>query len=380
MIFSWTYEPVATLVLNDGEEIEYCWTKSSSWRRIPRFHEYSFSSFTPFTHFTDYIRDRLFTKEVVHVLDTVDRLCDPQDGDMDTEDRDIDGIVILHHSLFGFVTEHAWLAFLLSTFYRKRVLAFSRRGHRRLHSLKNPVFNSTGCVDDLEEVLTKIVLPEKKRLGGVPVFSFATSAGTSSVSLYMGRKKEESLIDGAVLVSPGFHFRHAVTHIPFPYHSNLLRTLKTFFLHKNKTVLQRHDPQGYRELEEATTLLEWHERQHKFSFRHDIPITPFPPSLPTSTHHLVSADRSQHYWDVHEPFPLLKEIRKPILFLNAKDDPIFPYGLIQPHISEALKSPFSVMILTERGKHIMFQTKPFEMPWMYTVAIQFYETLLNFKE
>ena len=197
------------------------------------------------------------------------------------------GAVVLLHGILGASTDFSPLACKLHT-AGFSVVGFDRRGHGLPLTL--PRFNTTGSVEDLDVVLRHV-----RATLAVPIYAVGVSAGSSVLARYLGDTREHSLVAAAVCISPGFAFERSLSTISGMPEKAVLTRMKAFFLAGHASVL-RVAPQHAR-MAAARSVLEWHEHQYAFA---------------------GYASRAE-YFSKEDPVHVLRDVRVPILYLNAKD-------------------------------------------------------------
>lgn len=253
-------------------------------------------------------------------------------------------ILLFFHTLFGDYSESATFGYHMSTTHDWKPVSFSRRGHSL--PLKNPVFNTVGHAKDVHLVLQKI----KARYPRIPIYGVGSSAGTAVISRYMGEYGERSLIQGAVLLSPGYDFEKSqYYHYPIPDRLTMYRA-KKFFLHQNQELLQKHNKKAFHQIKQATTIKEWHDTQWIFAGTYSTP---------------------RDYFLSHDPIHVIHQIQYPIVYISAMDDFMFPNIFIKRFIELTTTCKNKMIIHTKRGSHLGFYEGWDTSSWAYKVAEQF---------
>jgi len=263
-------------------------------------------------------------------------------------------IIFIHHSLCYHLYEHAELAYLCQQKRDIMVFSFSRRGHYPAKSLRRPYFSSIGTLEDIEYLLEKVVRPLYPT---IPIYGFASSAGTAMMALYLQKYGNESDIDGAVFVSSGYGLMDSLHQLSkhSQWNEYFLNRLHRFFIHPNFSLLYHHSSLHMKRLFTATTLLEWHQQALFFS-----PDSFF---YKKKIKHLSEIDPLGHY----------QKIQKPLVTLHALNDSIFSYSSLQSSIRELDTSPWICRLVTQFGSHVMFRQAWGRPAWMYEMALVSFE-------
>jgi predicted alpha/beta-fold hydrolase len=215
------------------------------------------------------------------------------------------------------------------------VISYSRRGHGV--PLAQPIFNTVGC----QRTFRRVLELARARFPELPLFAVGSSAGSSMVARYLGDSGEESAIAGAALISPGYDFEAAQLLMPELGSRLCVIRLKNYFLWPNAELLQSHCAQTFARLAGATTVREWHDAQFRFA----------------------GHESRAAYMAEHDPAPVLADIRVPVLYLSAMDDPLFPRDLTQRFRGLADVCDTATVVQTRRGGHVSFMEGLWPRPW-----------------
>jgi predicted alpha/beta-fold hydrolase len=131
----------------------------------------------------------------------------------------------------------------------------------------------------------------------VPILAAGFSAGSSLVGCYLGSRGEKSLIDAAVLCSPGYDMQASFDTLHPLADAYVTKLAKDLWLADNHDVLQQACPQALQGLKGARTMAQWHE--HLWA--------------------LNGYECRDAYFRDHNPAYLLEAIAKPTLYLNSLD-------------------------------------------------------------
>lgn len=192
--------------------------------------------------------------------------------------------------------------------------------------------------------------------GKTPLFAAGVSLGGNMLLRYLGEQQEQALPLAAAAVSVPLDLQAASTRLDrglgkWLYTRMFLATLKP----KSLRQLQRH-PQLF----DARAL----RRARTFSQFDDLVTAP-----------LHGYRDVSDYWTRASSKPLLRQIMRPTLLLNARNDPCLPPSAL-PHADEV--SQAVTLELPDRGGHAGFATGPFpgRLDWLPQRLLGFFDTYL----
>ena len=254
-------------------------------------------------------------------------------------------ITLFFHTLFGDYSESASFGYRLYQKYNWTPVSFSRRGHT--NTLKKPIFNTVGHAKDIHIVIQSI----QKKYPNIPIYGFASSAGTAVLARYLGEKGEKSKIHAAVLLSSGYDFEKSqYTAHSIPDRLIVYRA-KQFFLHNNREILEKHNKKIYEKFKDVSTIKEWHQYQWMFAGDHA---------------------NMKEYFLSHDPIHILPQIQCPILYINAMDDFMFPSTLVRRFCDLVTTCKNKIIIHTKRGSHLSFYEGWKPSSWAYKISEEFF--------
>lgn len=260
-------------------------------------------------------------------------------------------ILLLLHTIFGNYSDSANFAYYIQKELNWIPVSYSRRGHS--FPLKLPNFNTVGNKKDLINILNKI----KRKYPKLPIYAFGTSAGSSLLARYLGDTQNNSLISGAILLSPGYDFEKSIS-IPISFLPNYfcIKNAKKLFLHPNKNILESYNKEAFEKLYNSKTMKEWHKYQWKFAGNYN--------------------SEKEYYLD-NNPIYVLHKIKCPILYINALDDMVFPYNLTKKFKKITQQCKNSIIVHTNRGGHLGFYEGFPPQSWAHQISKEFFETIHN---
>ncbi|KAJ0394894.1 hypothetical protein ATCC90586_009205 [Pythium insidiosum] len=206
-----------------------------------------------------------------------------------------------------------------------RPVVFNKRGHGGV-KLATPKLQPFGCVRDLKQAIAHI----ERQYPGARLYGIGFSAGSGLLCSYLGETGAQSRLDAGVLISPGYNaldlFCGGKIH---PVYDFLMTfSLKQFLLrHREELGAVIHVPSALA----ATTIREFDE--HVYMKMHGY-------------------DDLETYWQHNNPMRDVDNILRPVLCINALDDPVctketIPYDQFE-------HNPLSMLVETEKGSHCAF--------------------------
>lgn len=235
-------------------------------------------------------------------------------------------VVVLLHGLTGNSAHLRSLsAAALARGYRPVVV--NKRGHGGV-SLATPKLQAFGCVRDLQDAVQHIekAFPLAKRRVAIGL-----SAGAGLLVSYFGETGGDARFDAGVLVSPGYDAEELFCRGGM---SQTYDFLMTFSL---KALLLRH----------AWTLREVVDVPRALAATS---IQEFDKSVFVKMHGF--GDDLDAYWRENNPVRALENVRKPVLCINALDDPVCRReGILYDVIKQ---NPLAMLLETAHGSHCAF--------------------------
>lgn len=238
---------------------------------------------------------------------------------------DSDPIAIVFHTISGDEQDVKSIVKAIGSQLKWASVVCIRRGHGNL-PLPKPQINTMGSSSDLKEQLLYI----KKKFPNSPLFGVGISAGSGLLARYLGESGTKSLLDAAVAISPAYDIEKAF-HRVHPVYSKIMgQRLINYFLKRHYETLSSLG--GFQEVMESKTLGEFQDRLHTLS----------------------GFDDKEEYYRYSNPALVMKNIRTPIMILNAKDDPICVNQNVLENLHWLENLPNSIHVYTKRGSHIAY--------------------------
>jgi predicted alpha/beta-fold hydrolase len=249
-------------------------------------------------------------------------------------------------------THRAWLRGL-SAETGFRVAVLNRRGHGGL-TLRTPRFNVFGDPTDTRLQLEHIrqAFPESTFLGAIGI-----SAGSAQVATYLGTSGADSLVDAAVCACPAYDISTAFGFLTMGsprLDGLLLRSVQSHWLEgesgctlANAADLDPAAAEALRQARQASTMEEFVEAHTYFA---------------------GCADGAEQYYEEHNPMSHFQSIAKPVLLLNAGDDPVSLHATIPTEVPVH----GAALVQTAFGSHAAFVDGVYlERSWMMDVSTAF---------
>ncbi len=233
------------------------------------------------------------------------------------------------------------------TFVRRQlgwvVAACNRRGHAGL-PLTVPQLNTMGSTSDLREQLASI----QARRPAAPLYGVGISAGSGLLVRYLGEEHERSRLRAGVGLCPAYDVPGGFRHIHPSYDAYLTRKLVGFYLRAHSAVLSAID--GFEDCAAAMSVVEFHERLYPFA------------GYPTR----------QAFYEGSNPMKVAARVRRPMLVINAADDPVCVEQNVHEHRGALQALPQLTLALTARGSHCGFFDGPLAREnWAYRAITEY---------
>ena len=232
-----------------------------------------------------------------------------------------------------------------------RPVVFNKRGHGGM-KLSTPKFQEFGCVADLSEAIAHV----QERFPQAPLYGIGFSAGSGLLTSYLGEKGSKSKLDAGVLISPGYDaldlFCNGGIHPMYDF-------LMTFSL---KGLLMRHKE----ELKDVVDVQSALKAKTVKEFDQHVSMK------------MHGYESLESYWEKNNPMRDVDNIDRPLLCINALDDPVcskkmIPYDTLQ-NISKAM------LVQTEEGSHCAFYEGHLQLKsWANRAAIAYLHAVHEFQ-
>ena len=206
-----------------------------------------------------------------------------------------------------------------------RVVVFNKRGHGDL-KLTSAKLQPFCCSYDITYALHTIRFKYHK----ASIYGIGFSAGSGILSSYMSKTGSLSLIESAVFLSPGYdsYKLFCENNISSFYEFIIVKKLKKI-LYNNKDILSHRI--DFTLIDAACTIKDIDEIVYK---------------------ELNNYSTLKDYWENNNPIYMISKIKKPVLCINAEDDPICPAKLI-PH-QLLIDNENVILAQTKKGSHCAF--------------------------
>lgn len=205
------------------------------------------------------------------------------------------------------------------------IAACNRRGHAGLE-LTAPQINTMGSTADLRRQIEAI---EAQRPGAT-LYGVGVSAGSGLLVRYLGEEGAQAKLRAGVAVCPAYDIEDAFRYVDRRYDVYLTRSLKRFFLERHRERLQHVE--GYSECAAARSLAEFQDRIYG----------------------LAGYTSRDAYYDGSNPMRVAREMRVPVLVINAKDDPVCVERNLHEQLDALQCLPRVTVALTRHGGHCGF--------------------------
>lgn len=203
-----------------------------------------------------------------------------------------------------------------------RIVLCLRRGHGDL-PLTTPRINILGSTDDLRVQLARI----RESFPDSPLYAVGSSAGSGLLTRYLGEEGEDAPIEAAFSYCPGYD-TDEVFDLAKPFYSRYMaRKLVRQFITANADKLAHLETSA--RLSAAETLAEFH--------RHAYELAGYPSYA--------------EYTAASNPMRVFESVKKPMMILNAEDDPVCRIENVHPHLDTIARMPNLVLVTTHRGSH-----------------------------
>jgi predicted alpha/beta-fold hydrolase len=232
-----------------------------------------------------------------------------------------------------------------------RAVVFNKRGHGGVR-LTTPKLQEFGCVRDLNEALDRV----QSKFPSAPLYGVGFSAGSGLLCSYLGETGDASRLHAGVLISPGYNafelFCRGKIH---PWYNYLMTfSLKQFLLRHKE---QLRDVVDIKQALKATSIEQFDE--HVFMAMHGY-------------------EDLESYWACNNPMRDVENLKRPLLCLNALDDPICTRETI-PHAA-FLENPISMLVETGTGSHCAFYEGHLRLKsWANDFAVEYLDHVREFE-
>ena len=246
-----------------------------------------------------------------------------------------------------------------------RVAAYNPRG-RGGNALEQPFLYSAGFTEDLRYVLEHIAgehIAGSDAQAKPPIYVVAFSLGANVVCKMLGEDGDASLVDGACLCSPPIDLLSMSNYLENTWQGKLFDQILVRGCNKlfeQEPLLRdkmwslgsgRNDQTRRRRRRMPQSMLELDDRL----------IAP-----------MFGFSCASEYYRGASCGPYLSRVRRPTLFVHARNDPIVAGNLIRRDDFESGEAEHIVSVMTKEGGHSMDLNEGFGMaPWFPRLATEF---------
>lgn len=233
-----------------------------------------------------------------------------------------------------------------------RPVAFNRRGHGGL-PLATPKLQDFGCVQDLKQVIDHI----ERKYPQTKLYGIAYSAGCALLWAYFGETGEQAKLQAGALVSPGYNeydmFCGGCIH---PVYDFLMTfSLKQMLLsHQDKLQHVVHVPSALKTKSVGEFYAQTYMKMHGFQ-------------------------DMESYFQHNNPMRAVHNIERPMLCLNALDDPVCKQENIRYDLFTG--DCMRMLVETSDGSHCAFyegHVRP--QTWAPTVVMTYLDSVRAFNQ
>ena len=231
-----------------------------------------------------------------------------------------------------------------------RPVVFNKRGHGGCR-IKTPKLQSFGDPEDFKLVVNFV----ERKYPNAPLTAVGISAGSGLLTSYLGEQKEDTPLVVNVGISPGYDaFKLFNEYMRPPYDFLLLRGLRRI-VNENKAILSAKFDMSF--TLGATTVAEIEERLYCkiYGYR-----------------------TIDEYWGANNPMRVITEIKRPMLCISSRDDPVCPEGLIP--FSLFTKHEDVMLAAMDRGGHCGFVEEGTLTNWAEKTGVEYILSVLEFND
>ncbi|MBQ0714073.1 MAG: alpha/beta hydrolase [Paraperlucidibaca sp.] len=254
--------------------------------------------------------------------------------------------IVVLHTISGSPESMAELVRDLSQFTGWRVVLCLRRGHAAL-PLLTPRMSLFGCTDDLREQLAVI----RVRLPESLLYAVGSSAGSGLLVRYLGEEGDAAPFCASFAYCPGYDTDTSFDHVHPRYSRIMAKKLVRQFITPN---LERiaHMPTAQR-LNAADDLAMLHRALYELAGHDDY----------------AAYDRASN------PMHVFANIRKPLMVLNAEDDPVCRIGNLEPWLDGIRQMPNVILVTTTEGSHCAYYEGWSARSWSAKLMSEYFQVM-----
>ncbi|KAJ2453375.1 hypothetical protein GGF42_003819 [Coemansia sp. RSA 2424] len=222
--------------------------------------------------------------------------------------------------------------------------------------LTTPLPFHCGFSNDYREVVADL----KHRMPQCPLLGLSFSLGANIMAKYIGEEGANCPLTAGIIVGNPYDMYKVISHLDSRslspnkiYDVAILNFLKTAFKENQAAIVSAPVKFDVAKIANASTIMEFTEEMTRKAFGY------------TSAKHLLDDSSSLDHLD---------NIRIPVLFLNALDDPICTPSLIP--FDKFLNNPWLLLALTRHGGHIGYMGNLWPTSWIEHPVSQFFKCIL----
>ena len=236
-------------------------------------------------------------------------------------------VLLLLHTITGTSREFLDLARLAAARGWRAVVCL-RRGHLGT-PLTSPRCNLLGSTEDLRQQIAAV----RARIPGAPLLAVGSSAGTGLLVRYLGEEGPKAPVVASVAICPGYDTSEggAFSRFEPALDRHILGACKAFFLRRQNDAMLRTVP-GIDRLRAARSLADYQRCAYALEGYADV----------AAMHGGTN------------PMGVARDIRAPLLVINAEDDPVCSVRNVYDHMSLFDEPHDRMLLLTRRGGHCTY--------------------------
>ncbi|XID74228.1 YheT family hydrolase [Alkanindiges sp. WGS2144] len=229
-----------------------------------------------------------------------------------------------------------------------RVVVAVRRGHADLE-FDPPRFCMFGCTQDLKHQINRIeqLFPQS------PLYAIGSSAGSGLLVRYLGEEQNNARFKAAFAFCPGYNTDDGFERCHPFYSQFIAKKLIKVFIEPHQDKLQHLTT--LQPLKAAKDLLEFQQRVYEFS----------------------GYDSYQDYSRATNPIAVFKQVTKPLMLLNACDDPICDIKNLEPYVADLEQLSNFIVVKTQKGSHCAFLEGWQARSWAHRLMAEYFQAIQN---
>lgn len=230
-----------------------------------------------------------------------------------------------------------------------RPVVFNKRGHGGCR-ITTPKLQSFGDPEDFKFVVNHV----ERKYPNASLTAIGVSAGSGLLASYLGEERENTPLVANVGISPGYDAAKLFNeYLRPPYDYLLMQGLRRIIRENEKVLAAKFDISS---VLAATSVAEIEER------------------LYCKIYGYRTVDE---YWHANNPMRDITEIKKPMLCISARDDPVCPEGLIPFSLFTQYENV--MLAAMDRGGHCGFVEEGTLTNWAEKTAVDYLVSVLEFQ-